>query len=180
MDNLSVVKGLQQLLQKKSAVDFHGDLHQDPIEGVLFRPVRPVSHEDGVLTEIAKTQWPQIGDPIVQIHVTTTLPGRIRAWGLHRISTDRLFLIKGLVSFVVYDGRLDSPTYNNFNEFKLSERNPALIIIPPNLYHGWKVIGTDEAYIINMPTSSYIYDEPDALDLPYDSSLAEQVVPFRW
>lgn len=180
MENLPAVKGLPELLQKYSAVDAQGDLRQDPIEGVLFRPVRPVSHEDGILAEVAKTSWPQIADPIVQVHVTTTLPGRTRAWGLHRNSTDRLFLMKGLVSFVVYDARLESPTYNCFNEFKLSERNPGLIIIPPNLYHGWKVIGTEEAYIINMPTSSYNYDEPDALDLPYDSPLATQIIPFRW
>lgn len=51
---------------------------------------------------------------------------------------------------------------------------------PPDLYHGWKNIGSDEAYIINMPSNQYEHDAPDALDLPYDSPLAEQIVPFRW
>jgi len=50
----------------------------------------------------------------------------------------------------------------------------------PNLYHGWRVIGTEEAFIVNMPTSPYDYSEPDALDLPYDSPAAQEVVPWRW
>jgi len=116
----------------------------------------------------------------VQVHLTTTQPGRTRAWGLHQRSTDRLFVVSGLVSIVVYDGRVDSPTYGTVNEFKVSDRNPALLVIPPNLYHGWKNIGTQEALIINMPSALYQYDEPDALDLDYASAKAAEVVPFRW
>jgi dTDP-4-dehydrorhamnose 3,5-epimerase len=55
-----------------------------------------------------------------------------------------------------------------------------LVVVPPNLYHGWKNIGIDEASIINMPTSRYDYEQPDALDLPYELRQAERVVPFRW
>ena len=124
-----------------------------PIDGVQFRPTRPVVHDDGTLAEIARTDWPEIDQPIVHVHVTTTEPGRIRGWGLHQHSTDRLFVVRGLVSIVVFDGRRLSPTYGQVNEFKVSERNPGLLVIPPDLYHGWKVIGTEEAFIINMPTA---------------------------
>jgi len=88
------------------------------------RPARPVPHEDGTLAEIARAGWPELVEPIVQVHLTTTMAGRVRAWGLHRRSTDRLFVIRGLVSIVVYDGRADSPTVGSLNEFSVSERNP--------------------------------------------------------
>jgi len=78
----------------------------------------------------------ELVDPVVQVHVTTTLPGRIRAWGLHQKSTDHLFVVSGLVKIVVFDGRRDSPTSGGVNELTLSEQNPGLLIIPPNLYHG--------------------------------------------
>ena len=174
------VAGIEQLVAKHSAVDAVGQLRQDPIDGVRFRPVRPVPHEDGVVSEVARASWPEIDLPLVQVHVTTTLPDRIHAWGLHQRSTDRLFVVKGLVSIVVYDGREGSATCGGINEFRVSDRNPGLLVIPPHLYHGWKNIGTDEAFIINMPSSQYDYDEPDALDLPYPSSEAKRVVPFRW
>jgi dTDP-4-dehydrorhamnose 3,5-epimerase len=174
------IVGREALVEKQSAVTGDGRWRADPIEGLQFRPTRPVPHEDGVVTEVARSSWAEIDLPIVQVHVTTTQPGRIRAWGLHQHSTDRLFVVSGLVSFVVFDGRLDSPTCGALNEFKVSERNPALLVIAPNLYHGWKNIGTTEASIVNMPSYQYDYDGPDALDLPYDAPRAAEIVPYRW
>ena len=133
-------------------------------------------HEDGTVTEIARRSWPEIDDDIVHVHVSTTQPGRSRAWGLHQRSTDRLVVLKGLVSIVVYDGRLDSPTKGALNEFKLSERNPGIVVIPPNLYHGWHNLGTDEAFIVNMPTELYDYADPDEHRLPFDTDK----IPFDW
>jgi len=132
------------------------------------------------LTEVARASWPELAAPVVQVHVTTTLAGRIRAWGLHQVSTDRLFVVSGLVRIVVYDGRESSPTAGRINEFTVSERNPGLLVIPPNLYHGWKNIGRSEAVIINMPDRMYNYEAPDALDLPWDSESAQRIVPYRW
>jgi dTDP-4-dehydrorhamnose 3,5-epimerase len=179
MDGPAII-GYDALVGKRSAVDAAGSLRQDPIDGLRFRPTRPVPHEDGTVAEVARTSWPEVDVPVVQVHITTTLPGRTRAWGLHERSTDRLFVVSGLVSIVVFDGRADSPTYGCLNEFRGSERNPGLLVIPPNLYHGWKNIGTDEAYIINMPSELYDHASPDALDLPYDGPDAERIVPFRW
>ena len=61
----------------------------------------------------------------------------------------------------------------------MSEKNPALLVVPPNLYHGWKNIGPTEAVIINMPTEMYAHEAPDALDLPWDSEAAGRIVPYR-
>lgn len=174
------VVGGDELAAKQSAVNEQGKLRATPIDGVTFRQIRPVPHEDGHVTEVARASWPDLAGPVVQVHLTTTFPGRIRAWGLHQASTDRLFVVSGLVKIVVFDGRNASPTFGRLNEFTLSERNPGLLIIPPNLYHGWKNIGTTEAVIINMPTRMYNYEAPDALDLPWDSEAAPRIVPYRW
>ncbi len=174
------VVGGDVLVAKHSAVDAQGKLRHDLIDGVQFRPCRPVPHEDGHLMEIARASWEILGGPLVQVHLTTTFAGRVRAWGVHTENTDRLFIAAGLVKIVVYDGRKDSPTRGRLNEFTLSDRNPGLLIVPPNLYHGWKNIGTTEALIINMPDRMYDYESPDALDLPWDSAKAEKIVPYRW
>ena len=174
------VVGGAELLAKRSAVNARGEWRSEPIEGVAFRPTRPVPHEDGHVTEVARIDWSVIDLPLTQVHITTTLPGRIRAWGLHQASTDRLFVIDGLVKIAVYDGRRNSPTLGHLNEFTVSAKNPGLLIIGPNLYHGWKNIGVTEAFIINMPTSLYDHDAPDALDMPWDSDLARRTVPYTW
>ena len=174
------VVGSGELLAKKSAVDKDGQLRRLGVDGVVFRAARPVPHEDGFLTEVARASWQMMDQPIVQVHVTTTFPDRIRAWGLHQVSTDRLFVVSGLVKLAVFDGRLDSPTHGQVMEVVVSERNPGLLVIPPNLYHGWKNIGVTEAIIINMPSEMYNYEAPDALDMPWDSAAAKDLIPYTW
>jgi dTDP-4-dehydrorhamnose 3,5-epimerase len=174
------VTGGAELVAKQSAVDVQGDLRAILIDGLVFRPTRPVPHEDGHVTEVARASWEILAKPIVQVHITTTLPGRVRAWGLHQTSMDRLFVVSGLVTIAVFDGRDGSPTQGRVNTFTVSEKNPGLLLIPPNLYHGWKNIGTSEAVIINMPDRMYNYEAPDALDLPWDSEAARRIVPYRW
>ncbi len=174
------IAGEAELASKRSAVDEGGALRDAPIEGVRFRPIRPVPHEDGYLTEVARATWDVLGAPIVQVHVTTTFAARIRAWGLHRAVTDRLFVAAGLVKIVVFDGREASPTFGRINEFMAGERNPGLLVVPPNLYHGWKNIGTTEAIVINMPDTMYDYATPDALHLAWDSDAARRLIPYVW
>ena len=172
--------GRDELVAKQSAVDARGAVKLAPIHDVIFRPTRPVPHEDGHVTEVARVGWEAIEAPVVQVHTTTTFAGRHRAWGLHQRSTDRLFVVSGLVKIAVFDGRLCSPTYGSVTEVVLSEKNPGLLVVPPNLYHGWKNIGVTEAIIINMPTVIYDYDAPDALDLPWDSEAARRLIPYRF
>ena len=176
----SPVVGIESTVAKQSAVSANGELRFEPIHGLVVRPIRPVPHEDGHVTEIARSDWEVVDVPIVQVHMTTTFPGRIRAWGLHERSADRLFVTSGLVNIVCFDARKDSPTYGCLNRVTLSDRNPALVVVPPNVFHGWKNIGVDEAIVINMPSNLYDHEWPDAQDLPYDHPDAADIVPFRW
>ena len=172
--------GRELLVPKHSAVNARGELRAEPIDGVRIRLTKPVPHEDGHLIEVARANWEVIDQPIAQVHVTTTLPGRVRAWGLHTRTTDRLFVASGLVRFVCFDGREESPTYRRINEITLSDRSPGLIVIPPNIYHGWKNFGVTESIVINMPTNIYDYENPDSLDLPWDSEAAKSLIPYTW
>ena len=175
-----VVVGIERTQNKHSAVDAEGGLRLQLIDGVRFRPARPVAHTDGHLIEIARATWAELDAPVVQVHMTTTLPDRVRAWGLHRRNTDRLFVAAGLVKLVCYDGRRGSPTFGKLNEFLLSDRSPGLVVVPPDVYHGWKNIGTREAIVINMPTQLYDYAAPDAVDLPWETQAARDLIPYEW
>lgn len=180
MNQTTGVLGQEELAPKRSAVDERGALRDVSIDGVRLRTTRPVPHEDGYLTEIARVDWEVLQAPVVQVHVTTTFPDRIRAWGLHESITDRLFVVAGLVRIAIFDGREGSPTLGRLNEFVIGERNPALLIIPPRLYHGWKNVGTTEAIVLNMPDHVYNYDAPDALHLPWDCDAAKGIIPYSW
>ena len=155
-------------------------LRLDPIDGVQYRLARPVSHHHGHLTEAFRMDWGLADVPVVQVNVTVTFPGRIRAWGLHRFTVDRLFAATGSLCIVCYDGRRSSATFGCVNEFMLGERNQGLVVIPPGVYHGWKNIGDDEATIISMPSQLYQYEEPDRWELPWDFAAARETIAYRW
>jgi dTDP-4-dehydrorhamnose 3,5-epimerase len=60
--------------------------------------------------------------------------------------------------------------------FITGEGKPLLVSIPPGVYHGWKCISEEEAFVVNVPTEPYRNGEPDEFRLPPDSDQ----VPYRW
>jgi dTDP-4-dehydrorhamnose 3,5-epimerase len=139
-----------------------------------------VSHDDGHLTEAFRPDWAMTEAPIAQVNLTVTFPGRTRAWGIHRLTVDRLFAATGSLCIACFDGRRESPTFGCVNEFMLGERNQGLVVVPPGVYHGWKNIGEDEAAIISMPSQPYDYDDPDRWELPWESAAAKAIIPYEW
>ena len=70
-----------------------------------------------------------------------------------------------------------SPTRGELNEFFVGEHNPMLVKIPRDVWHGFKCIGEIEAVVINVPTNTYSYTEPDEYRLsPHDNGL----IPYDW
>jgi dTDP-4-dehydrorhamnose 3,5-epimerase len=179
--DLDSVDGFASASPRTSLTNAQGVLRLDPIDGVAYRLTRPVSHHHGHLTEVFRLDWGLPDVPIVQVNFTVTFPGRIRAWGIHRFTVDRLFAATGSLCIVCYDGRRGSATFGCINEFILGERNQGLIVIPPGVYHGWKNIGDDEAAIVSMPSELYQYEAPDRWELPWDSAAARQTIPsYQW
>jgi dTDP-4-dehydrorhamnose 3,5-epimerase len=177
---LKTVDGFAAAAALQSRTTADGKLRLQPIDGVKYRLARPVSHYHGHLTEVFRTDWGVTDMPVAQVNLTTTFPGRIRAWGIHRNTIDRLFAASGSVCIVCYDGRHDSPTFGCVNEFILGERNQGLVVIPPGVYHGWKNVGDDEVAIISMPSQLYDHSGPDRWELPWDSDAARTTIPYRW
>lgn len=177
---LEEVEGFDSASPRRSHTTAEGVLRLSPIEGVRYRLARPVSHEHGHLTEAFRTDWGISEAPLVQVTLTTTFPGRIRAWGIHRFTVDRLFIASGSLCVVCYDARRRSPTFGCVNEFFLGGRNQGLVVIPPGVYHGWKNVGEGEASIVSMPSRLYDYDGPDRWELLWDSDAARAVIPYQW
>ena len=178
--SLELVEGFSSASAKQSHTTSQGALRLAPIDGVQYRLTRPVSHHHGHLVEVFRADWGLAEFPVVQVNLTVTFPGRIRAWGIHRFTIDRLFAATGSLCIVCYDGRRESPTFGAVNEFMLGERNQGLVVIPPGVFHGWKNVGNDEAAIVSMPSQLYDYDGPDRWELMWDSEAARQTIPYVW
>lgn len=145
------------------------------IDGVSANALRLIPDERGRLMEIMRRDWP-IFKKFGQVYVTTNYPGVVKAWHYHTKQTDMVACVKGMVKLALYDGREDSPTYREVNEFFIGEHNPKLIVIPPGVYHGWKCISETESIVVNCPDELFDYDNPDEHRAAYD----DPEIPYNW
>jgi dTDP-4-dehydrorhamnose 3,5-epimerase len=145
------------------------------IDGVKTKKLKVLPDERGRLMEMLRSD-DDIFIKVGQIYMTSTYPGVIKAWHMHKVQTDNIVCVKGMVKLAMYDPREGSATKGKVTELFIGEHNPVLVQIPDNVYHGWKCVSEDEAIVINCPTEVYHYQKPDEFRLPYDSDQ----IPYDW
>ncbi len=145
------------------------------IDGVKARRAKVMPDERGRLGEIFRADDPWF-EKFGQVYFTTTYPGVVKAWHYHKKQTDNFYVIKGTVKVALYDQRKDSPTCGTVNQICLGEHCPGLLRIPPGVMHGWMCVGQTEAYIVNITSEVYDYEEPDE----YRTDPHENDIPYDW
>jgi dTDP-4-dehydrorhamnose 3,5-epimerase len=140
-----------------------------------FKNLKLIPDERGRLMEILRCDE-DIFLRFGQVYMTTTYPQVVKAWHYHKVQDDFITCVKGMLKLVLYDGREDSPTCGEIDEFFIGDHKPALVRVPKMVYHGWKCISEQEALVINVPTEAYHSDAPDEYRLdPHDNN-----IPYRW
>ena len=144
------------------------------IDGVKTKILKVIPDDRGRVMEILRAD-DDFFEKFGQVYMTTTYPGVVKAWHMHKNQTDNVACIQGMIKLALYDSREDSPTYKEMNEFFLGIHSPLLIQIPSGVFHGWICVSEEEAVIINIPTEVYDYENPDEQrldphqnDIPYD------------
>jgi dTDP-4-dehydrorhamnose 3,5-epimerase len=129
-----------------------------------------VAHVDdrGYLIEILRATDPHF-TKFGQVYMVGDLTrGTIRAFHKHEILWDWFFISHGSAKFVLKDDRSESPTYGETMTFVTSSRNPALITVPPGVYHGWMAL-EDDTQLISTASEVYNREKPDEVRIPPDS-----------
>jgi dTDP-4-dehydrorhamnose 3,5-epimerase len=145
------------------------------IDGVVIKQLRVLPDERGHLMEMMRSD-DDVFEVFGQAYVTTTYPGVIKAWHMHLKQDDNVVCVRGMIKLGLYDDRDGSPTRGEVQEIFLGEHRPVLVHIPKEVYHGWKCVSEYEAFIVNMPTELYDYNDPDEHRLPYDTDK----IPYDW
>jgi dTDP-4-dehydrorhamnose 3,5-epimerase len=145
------------------------------IEDVRIKKLKVIPDERGWLMEILRCD-DDIFEKFGQVYLSTAYPNVVKAWHFHKIQTDNFTCVHGMMKVVLYDARPKSPTYRHLMEIFIGEKNPALISVPPGVYHGFKAIGTETAFFVSIPTVPYNYNDPDEYRLLPDTS----EIPYDW
>jgi dTDP-4-dehydrorhamnose 3,5-epimerase len=145
------------------------------IEGVKVKKLKVIPDERGRLMEMFRCD-DEFFVKFGQVYLSTTYPGVVKGWHYHKLQADNVVCVKGMLKLVLYDGRENSATKGKVDEFFLGEHNPLLVQVPKGVYHGWKCISENEAFVINCPTEPYNYSQPDEHRLdPHSSD-----IPYKW
>lgn len=146
------------------------------IDGVMTKPLRVIPDERGYLMEIIRSDDPffrQFG----QTYLTVVYPGAVKGWHWHKVQVDHFCVLKGMAKVALFDRRESSPTRGEVNEFFLGEKNPCVLVIPSGVLHGMKGVSPEPAFLLNLTTEPYRYEDPDEYrvhphenDIPYDWS----------
>jgi len=145
------------------------------IAGVRLKALKPLPDERGRLMEILRND-DEIFLQFGQAYITTAYQGVVKAWHYHKKQIDHFCVLAGMAKIVLYDDRADSPTRGKVNEFFLGDRNPQVLQIPNLVFHGFKGISPGETMILNLPTETYKYGQPDEFRVPaHDPS-----IPYDW
>lgn len=151
-----------------------GDRVDPIIHGMVVRPLRTVEDARGEVVEFFRTNWGVHSDPLVYVYGVSVRPHAIKGWTVHKKQDDRIATLNGVLHWVFFDNREDSPTYKMLNQFTFSEKNRTLFTIPSGVFHAVKNIGTTDGYFVNMPNRPYDHADPDKYRLPAKNDL----IPF--
>ena len=144
------------------------------IHGVVVQHCKKVWNERGFLQEIIRND-DKMYVSIGQTYITQTKNGVTKAWYRHREQTDFIFVIKGKMKLGLYDSRPDAPTFGKTNEIIISEQHPAIVKIPPGIWHGFQAIEED-LLLLHQNSHAFDFDLNDEERLP----IGDSSIPFTF
>lgn len=140
------------------------------IDGVAVKEVRNVLKGNGAITEVYRADWKLDESGVDQIFLAALEPSGISGWHAHEFATDRLFAIQGKLEIALYDYREGSPTRGLVNELRVAPERPALVVIPPKVWHAVHNPTSESILFVNAPDRAYAYENPDHWRLDYPCS----------
>jgi len=136
------------------------------IEGVITKELVTHTDEGGYFREIIRVTDDFFGEGFGQWSHSLVNQGVAKAWHLHKIQTDWLYLVMGTMKVGLHDTREDSPTHGQTMEILLGDHHETQVIkIPPGVAHGYKIL-QGPAHVIYI--TSHVYNPSDELKIAHD------------
>jgi len=131
------------------------------IAGVLITGLKQFPDERGSVMHMMKATdegFKGFGE----VYCSKIYPGVVKGWHFHDKITLNYVVLKGMITFVLYDEREDSPTIGLVQEIVMGEQNYVRVTVPPRIWSAFKCIGTEPALVCNV------------IDIPHDPSEAKR------
>lgn len=139
------------------------------IEGVKIKQIKVFLDDRGFFGEILKFGEETFLE-IKQTSYTETYPGVIKAFHWHRRQIDIWFVAGGMAQVVLHDLRWDAPTFRQTDVYYMGESNRMLLLIPPGVAHGYRVLGQKPVKLFYHTSHAYDPQNPDEQRISFDDA----------
>lgn len=143
------------------------------IKDVVVTPMRKICDDRGRIMHIVKSSddiYTQFGE----VYCSTVYPGVVKGWHIHDKMTLNYVVLKGMIKFVLYDDRKDSPTFGQLQEVCLGDHHYVRVTVPPGVWNGFMGLGNEEALVVNFTDIPHDPTEIHRLD-PHENH-----IPYSW
>ncbi|MBT6051328.1 MAG: dTDP-4-dehydrorhamnose 3,5-epimerase family protein [Candidatus Scalindua sp.] len=144
------------------------------INGVKITTRKIIPDDRGKIMHIMKSS-DSIFTTFGEVYCSTVYPGVVKGWHMHKFMTLNYVVLRGNIKFVLYDDRSDSETYKQIQEIIIGENQYVMVTVPPYVWNGFKGIGTEESFVINL--SDIPHDKEEILRMdPHQND----IIDYNW
>ena len=142
------------------------------IDGIIIKKLKRFTDERGIVMHIMKSTDEEFKG-FGEVYCSSIYPGVVKGWHFHEKITLNYVVLKGMIKFVLFDDRENSPTKGVIQEIFIGDHNYVRVTVPPGIWSGFKCIGTEPAMVCNVIDSPHDETEvrrrdPHNNHLPYD------------
>jgi dTDP-4-dehydrorhamnose 3,5-epimerase len=140
-------------------------MKQIEISGCELQPIRIIADHRGAVLQMIRNDSPSFTH-FGEIYFSEVLPGAVKAWKRHFRQTQMLAVPIGRIKIVIYDDRIQSPTYGATCVVELGRPDRYYRLkLPPLVWYGFTCISDSPGLMANCA------------DLPHDPSESETRPP---
>lgn len=156
------------------------------LPGVRVFDIKKFPDERGFFAEALREDWKDFlgEDKIVQVNLSFSYPGMIRAWHRHlRGQVDYFVVLQGAMKICAYDDDPSSPTRGQLDEVIASSERLQVVRIEGKYWHGTKTVSNEPSLTLYAVNRLYDLKNPDEGRRPWnDQGVLDPrtQTPFDW
>ena len=134
------------------------------IEDILINYEKIIPNTNGDVLHFIKNNSDGYNE-FGEVYFSEVIPESIKGWKRHRKMIMNLIVPLGSIRFILFDERIESASFGNYQEIILSRSNYCRITIPPMIWFAFENIGVNKALIINFASIPHDPKEVDIAEL---------------
>lgn len=135
------------------------------LEGIRVHEINILPDERGLFAEVMRSDWADImEDKIVQVNMSHSYPGIVRAWHRHmRGQVDYFLVLRGAIKICAFDDKT-----KRLVEIISSSSKPMLVRMPGTYWHGFRNVSNKVSLLVYFTNMLYDAKKPDEERRPWN------------